>query len=89
MIRTTQLDMVNDEYVYILFTIRRYGFGQVTTGRTLRQILDFEKKLNSNLVSNGLTPLWEGLGNSNDGNDEIVKQAMSKWLIVRVSWNKF
>ncbi|PAV61372.1 hypothetical protein WR25_26379 [Diploscapter pachys] len=70
MIRTTQLDMVNDEYVYILFTIRRYGFGQATTGSTL--------------LSNGLTPLWEGLGNSNDGNDEIVKRAMSKWLIVDV-----
>ncbi|PAV61210.1 hypothetical protein WR25_06844 [Diploscapter pachys] len=68
MIRTTKLGMVSDEYVYILFTIRRYGFGQVTTGSTL--------------LSNGLTPLWEGLGNSNDGNDEIVKQAMSKWLIV-------
>jgi len=43
MIRTTQLGMVNDEYVYILFTIRRYGFGQATTGSTLRQIFDFER----------------------------------------------
>ena len=43
MIRTTELGMVNDEYVYILFTIRGYGFGQILTGSTLRQIFDFEE----------------------------------------------
>ena len=43
MLRTTQLDMVNDEYIYILFSIRGYGFGQITAGSTLRQILYFEK----------------------------------------------
>ncbi|KAK6751851.1 hypothetical protein RB195_003337 [Necator americanus] len=56
-----RLDMVSDEFVYVLLGMRGFAF-----------------------VANGLTPYWEDLEN-NHADDQIVKEASLKLLVVDVN----
>ncbi|KAK6746790.1 hypothetical protein RB195_000198 [Necator americanus] len=72
LIRTSQLGMSTDEFVYVFMSMRGYAFGQSGTGKEV--------------LSNGLTPLWEDIVNKNaDGMDNIAKEAAKRVFIVDLS----
>ncbi|KAK5985703.1 hypothetical protein GCK32_001067 [Trichostrongylus colubriformis] len=55
--KVSSMDMISEEYVYVLVAMRGFGFGQATRGISE--------------LSNGLTPFWEDLDN-NHADDAIV-----------------
>ncbi|XGW27217.1 hypothetical protein V3C99_007654 [Haemonchus contortus] len=75
----SQLDMVSEEYVYVMLGMRGFAFGQVPIGVDERN-----KAAPISTLSNGLTPFWEDLDN-NHADDAIVKDAARRMLTVDIN----
>ncbi|ETN68949.1 ligand-binding protein, receptor family, partial [Necator americanus] len=70
-----RLDMVSDEFVYVLLGMRGFAFVSLFLGQAVRGNAE---------MANGLTPYWEDLEN-NHADDQIVKEASLKLLVVDVN----
>uniref|UniRef100_A0A7I4YP18 Guanylate cyclase n=1 Tax=Haemonchus contortus TaxID=6289 RepID=A0A7I4YP18_HAECO len=68
--KVSLMDMISEEYVYVMVGMRGFGFGQSTKG--------------IGELSNGLTPFWEDLDN-NHADDAIVKNAARRMLSVDIN----
>ncbi|KAL6738179.1 hypothetical protein Aduo_011755 [Ancylostoma duodenale] len=72
LIRTSQMGMSTDEYVYVFMGMRGFAFGQSGTGKEV--------------LPNGLTPIWEDVANKNaDGMDDIAREAAKRVLVIDLS----
>ncbi|ETN74723.1 hypothetical protein NECAME_12770 [Necator americanus] len=68
LIKISEMGMTNDEYVFLLLGMRSNAFGRSGTGKEV--------------LSNGLTPIWEdGVNDNADGMDNVAKSA-AKYMIV-------
>ncbi|PIC43519.1 hypothetical protein B9Z55_004226 [Caenorhabditis nigoni] len=66
-------DMISDEYVHIMLSMRNIAFGVQST-------------LGKNLFSqSGLTPIWESFSEGTDGLEPIAKQAAQRMLVLDVN----
>ncbi|KAK6750861.1 hypothetical protein RB195_002683 [Necator americanus] len=68
LIKISEMGMTNDEYVFLLLGMRSNAFGRSGTGKEV--------------LSNGLTPIWEdGVNDNADGMDNVAKSA-AKYMIL-------
>ncbi|KAL6738403.1 hypothetical protein Aduo_011954 [Ancylostoma duodenale] len=68
LLKAAEMGMTNDEYVFILLGMRSIGFGRSGDGKEV--------------LSNGLTPVWEDANQDKaDGMDDAAKLA-AKYMIV-------
>ncbi|EYC20962.1 hypothetical protein Y032_0020g155 [Ancylostoma ceylanicum] len=72
LIRTSQMGMSTDEFVYVFMGMRGFAFGQSGAGKEV--------------LPNGLTPIWEDVTNGNaDRMDDVAKEAAKRVLLVDLS----
>ncbi|KAK6750852.1 hypothetical protein RB195_002675 [Necator americanus] len=71
LLKATEMNMMNNDYQYIVLAIRNIGFGQPSQGKAT--------------LSNGMTPFWEDVDGTGDGSGDVVKAAAKKLLIIDTS----
>ncbi|UMM15867.1 hypothetical protein L5515_013117 [Caenorhabditis briggsae] len=66
-------DMISDEYVHIMLSMRNIAFGvQSSLGKSV-------------FSQSGLTPIWESFSEGTDGFESIAKQAAQRMLVLDVN----
>ncbi|XGW27223.1 hypothetical protein V3C99_007658 [Haemonchus contortus] len=75
----SHMDMVSEEYVYVMLGMRGFAFGQVSRG-----VGERDQAAPISTLSNGLTPFWEDLDN-NHADDAVVKYAARRMLTVDIN----
>lgn len=72
LLKADDMEMVNDEYQYIVLAIRNLGFGQAPVGKEMLDI--------------GFTPFWEDVNAAaGDGADSTLKAIARKIFIIDLS----